>query len=111
MTTVQFNVPTYRVGNLNPGDEKPISVHDEGAGRIRVVLGRETSMNLRGDDPSPDIMFERRPGGWVIVIHPTGDDAEMTLAITDNGVLCARMESGGEVFNVATGEDFPGLDQ
>lgn len=80
----RMNVPTYLASQDPSGPDcgephVPILIGD--AAGIRLLLGADDWL----DDEKPEIQIERRPRGWMILIHPNAGDAVGFFIMLDDG--------------------------
>jgi hypothetical protein len=85
MPELKLYVPTYH-GDKTQGrgefddPRHPVVVRD--ADGVRIVLGSHDFW----DTKCPDVQIERRPGGWMIFLHPVGgSDPSGYVFMLDDG--------------------------
>jgi hypothetical protein len=68
-----------------------------------LTLRRETGLRVVFGDPAnpdaPDILIERQPGGWQIMVHPDDGDPLCRIALTDK-TASVYADTGAEVLSV-----------
>ena len=88
----------------DPQEEVIVKVEGGDQG-LRVILGGDESSN-------PDILIERRPGGWAIAIHPVGEEGDPSgfVYIRDDAVTYVQREKGPLQLQMwLDGDEVPGI--
>ncbi len=87
MCELRITIPTYYRKEA-PGDgpahygEPTVPILIRWADALRVVFGAHDHRNTR----APDLLIERRPGGWALFLHPAGgDDPSGCVYFLDDG--------------------------
>ncbi len=91
MSELKLWIPTYN-GNFFPDEiaddkideygkpEVPVTAYQEAG--LRVVLGTHDPTE---DFDKPDLLIERQPHAWAMIIHPDGGDPSCLAYILDDG--------------------------
>lgn len=96
---IRVTVPTY-YGN-SPDKEK--AKQEWGDPQVPVLIQPDMGVRLllgthdKDGQTSPDIYIERRPGGWVIFLHPESGDPAGYVYILDDGSVLLQKEQNADV--------------
>lgn len=98
MDEIRWFVPTYNASRYPEAVERggcaeygspevPVLIRQEAG--IRILLGTHEAEN--GD--APDVLIERQPGGWLLILHPAGGDPSGLVYLLDDGRTFAQPDA------------------
>jgi hypothetical protein len=91
--TTQIKIPTYDPETQECDESQPHVLTLRRETGLRVVLGDPA------DPDVPDILIERQPGGWQIMVHADDGDPLCRIALTDK-TASVYTDTGAQVLSV-----------